>query len=105
MRERLEAYYAHAPEATSILTAHPLLLARTANVLRRSLPAVEALLGGRGDEMAIPDRDLRAAIRLLDDLSELAGPELGEALLDLRGLIQELEGRTLAEGWRAILAQ
>jgi len=102
MRERLEAYYIHAPEASSILRSHPLLLARTANLLRRALPAVEALLDGKGEEMSLSARDLRAAFRLLDDLAELASPELTTALLDLRGLIGQFKESTLTEGWSKI---
>jgi hypothetical protein len=104
MRERLDAYYALAPEATAILRSHPLLLVRTAIVLRRALPSVQALLAGPADEMVVPTRDLRAAHRLLDDLSGYANPELATALGELRGLIQEFDGRTLAEGWSEILA-
>jgi len=103
MRERIDAYYTLTPEASAILASHPLLLARTARLLMRSQPGLQALLDGRGDEIVLPATDLRASYRLLDDVSKQASPELASALLELSGLIQQFEGRTLAEGWSAIV--
>ena len=84
MQERIGAYYEHAPEATDILASHPLLLARTANLLRKAVPPVQALLDGRGAEVNVPAGDLQAGYRLLNDLSELASPEFATSLQELR---------------------
>jgi hypothetical protein len=66
------------------------------------LPPIRALVDGRGNEVSVPTRDLHAANRLLDDLVGHAGPEFALALEDLRSLIMEFEGRTIAEGWSEI---
>ena len=64
---------------------------------------MQALVDGKGGQMSVPDRDLRTAYRLLDDLSEPASPELADALQELRGLVQAFEGRTIAAGWEVVL--
>ena len=99
MRKHLDTYYALAPEAASILTSHPLLLARSANTLRMALPYVGALLDGHGDEMYVPAEDLQTAYRLLEDGAELSSPEARLALKELRSMLELFEGRTVTEAW------
>ncbi|HEX6095648.1 MAG TPA: S8 family serine peptidase [Thermoanaerobaculia bacterium] len=104
-RTMIRSYYRHSREVRRILLRHPALAIEAARLLRDLRPAVRSLLDG--GTVDITEDQATRIDAFVAELTVLAGPELRDALTELRGRagISAAAGQTAVQYWRTFLKE
>lgn len=97
----IDLYYQHGPEVIALLQSDSTLEAEARTLLQLWRPNLQALVDGRGSRSVITARQINATKKFVSHLSDLAGPELKQAIaeqLDQHPL-DRLVNKTMDEAW------
>lgn len=95
----IDLYAEHSPELALILLADSDLREQGFETIDLFRPGLEALLEGRGDEVAITEAQVSAVEQFLDEIAAVANPALAQVIADERAAnpLAQLSGMTMAE--------